>query len=94
MHLGKIKYWYCDIIDYIKELDKITLIDLLVDLKIYEDERIEVLDLDELDEAYDKCLISSHIYLDAINKLNKLIKMVSEKEGIEKLVEYLLKASE
>ncbi len=94
MHLGNILYWYCDIIDYEKEFDKITFIDLLADVKVFEDGRIEILDLDELKEALEIGLIDNKRFLDAINKLNKLLRLINEKKGIENLINYLIKASE
>jgi hypothetical protein len=34
------------------------------------------------------------MYLDSIKKLNRLIRMINDKNGIENLVDYLLKTSE
>lgn len=46
-------YWYCDIVDY--ETDEsagtVTSIDLCVDVVVYPDGRLKVLDLDELVQA-------------------------------------------
>ncbi len=94
MNRGKLLYWYCDIIDYEKGPDKITIIDLLADVKVYADGSLEVLDLDELEEALKSNLITSKMYLDSIKKLNRLIRMINDKNGIENLVDYLLKTSE
>ncbi len=91
---GNILYWYCDIIDFIKEFDKITFIDLLADIKVYENGNIEVLDLDELEEAYNKELITSKMYLDSLNKLNHLLRLIKEKKNMEDLIDYLIKVSE
>ena len=74
----KFLYWYCDIINYDYNIDEDThtFIDLLVDLKIYEDGRYEILDLDELVEAHEQNLITFEDVLSALKKLNKLLEMV------------------
>lgn len=78
----KLCYWYCDIIeaDYDSEKDILITTDLLVDLKIYPDESHEVLDLEELDEAIEKNLITIEQKEDALNKLNMLLKLVENKQ--------------
>ena len=93
---GNFLYWYCDIIDYEydDENDKYIFIDLLVDVKVSSDGKIEVLDLDELKEALDKGLIDNERFLDAINKLNRLIKTIEEKNSMDCLVKFLLKTNE
>lgn len=75
---GKFLYWYCDIInyEYNPEEDCHTFIDLLVDLKVYEDGKYEILDMDELVEAYEQNLITFEDVLSALKKLNKLLEMV------------------
>lgn len=72
---GNFLYWYCDIIDYSfnKEKHEYIFTDLLVDVKVYKDGKYEVLDLDELVEAYKKKLITIEIMTDALTKLNKLL---------------------
>lgn len=75
---GNFIYWYCDIIDYTFEEDTYTLIDLLVDLKVYEDGKYEILDLDELEEARLKSIITLEQYNDALKKLNELIEEVKK----------------
>ena len=79
---GNLEYWYCDIIDYkfekIDDEEVFTLIDLLVDVKVYEDGRYEVLDVDELDEALKNNLISEEQKSMALNKLNSLLELIKE----------------
>ena len=91
---GEFIYWYCDIIDYEydEEKDAHTFIDLLVDVKVV-DNKIEVLDLNELKEALDKGLIDNERFLRAINKLNRLFKMIENSESMEILVAYLIKTN-
>ena len=68
-------YWYCDIVDYSWEDDDHTLIatDLLIDILIYPNEQLKVLDLDELAEAEDKGLISSDLLKKALRRANALL---------------------
>lgn len=75
---GKFLYWYCDIInyDYNQAEDTHTFIDLLVDLKVYENGTYEILDMDELVEAHEQNLITFEDVLSALKKLNKLLDMV------------------
>ena len=81
---GNLEYWYCDIIDYkfekIDDEEVYTLIDLLVDVKVYEDGRYEVLDLDELDEALKNNLITEDQKSMALNKLNSLLELIKKGE--------------
>lgn len=73
---GNFIYWYCDIIDYKFEDDTYTLIDLLVDLKIFSDGKYEILDKEELDEALNENIITMEQYEDALNKLQELLDIV------------------
>lgn len=84
---GKFLYWYCDIIDYSfdKNTHEYIFVDLLVDVKIYEDGRYEVLDLDELVEAYKQNLITIETLTDALTKLNKLLLQIKVGEFPNKI---------
>ena len=63
-HDGTFLYWYCDMIEvnYQKETDTYLMLDLLLDIKVYPDGHVEILDEDELDEAFEKDLISEEQY--------------------------------
>jgi len=82
---GNLKYYYCDIIDYQydENEDSFTFIDLLVDIIYHVDGKIEFLDFDELQEAYDKGLIDSKQLLKAINNLNRLTNIINEGKLLE-----------
>lgn len=75
---GNFLYWYCDIIDYKYDEaeDTYTIIDLLVDLKVYKDGSYHVLDMNELVEAYDKKMINFEDVLGALRKLCNLVELV------------------
>lgn len=75
---NKIKYWYCDIIDinYEKETDTYSLYDLLTDVKILDDKRIEVIDLDELATAFEEGLITPKQLSMSLKRSNNLLNMI------------------
>ena len=79
---GNLVYWYCDIIDYKLEIvdgeETLTTIDLLVDVKVFEDGRYEVLDEEELDEALNQGLITKTQKEMAISKLSNLIELIKK----------------
>ena len=79
---GKLLYYYCDIIDYDynEAEDSFVFIDLLVDIKYYPNGKIEFLDFDELQKAYDENLINSSMLLKAISNLNKLAAIIEERK--------------
>ncbi len=79
-HNGNLLYWYCDIIEYIKGEDSLTLIDLLVDVIIHEDGVYEVVDFEELDEALAAGLITERQKVDALQKVSALTKLIDEKQ--------------
>lgn len=78
---GKFSFWYCDIIDYKYEVteDAHVFEDLLLDLKVYEDGQYEILDMNELVEAYDKKMITFEQVIKAFKSLEKLYEMVKNK---------------
>ena len=55
----KLVYWYCDIVKVVpnEEKNEIVFEDLLLDVVIYEDGHIEVLDADELADALEQKII-------------------------------------
>lgn len=73
-------YWYCDIIDAKIKDEEYTLIDLLVDVKVYPDGKYEILDEEELDEALKQKLITKEQKEEALNKLNALLEIIKHGE--------------
>ena len=71
----KILYWYCDILDieYHKETDTYTLHDLLTDIKIMTDGRVELIDLDELAIAFEQKIITNEQLISSLKKSNELL---------------------
>lgn len=77
---GKFMYWYCDIIKYEKRDEIHIFTDLLVDIRINLDGKYEILDLDELIEAYETKLIDIGTFLESIKKLDGLLKLIYNNE--------------
>ena len=73
----KLMYIYCDIINvYHDEYeDEYVVTDLLIDVKIYPDSKIEVLDIDEMVEALTDRIITQEIACDSLKKLDRLLKL-------------------
>jgi predicted RNA-binding protein associated with RNAse of E/G family len=71
-------YWYCDIleIEHRDEEDLYILKDLLVDVKIYPNGKVEILDLDELAVALETDLITKQQVSKSLMILSKLLKVV------------------
>jgi predicted RNA-binding protein associated with RNAse of E/G family len=59
-HDGSFLYWYCDVlgISHDAASDTYLMLDLLLDVKVYPDGRVELLDEDELREALSRSLIT------------------------------------
>ena len=75
---GDTVYYYCDIIETVfdEESNSYTFNDLLADVKVYPDGKVEVIDLDELAEAYEKEFITSKQIKNCLRQLNKLLGIV------------------
>lgn len=77
---GTFLYWYCDMIDYKyhENTEEHYLIDLLADVVVYPNGKYEVLDLDELAEAYQKKLITAEMLCRSLQRVNHLLKKIKE----------------
>lgn len=75
---GSLVYWYCDIVDYDYDADSqsLTVIDLLADVILYPEGRVEVVDLDELAEAMERGLITKEQMTTCLRNLNHLLSMI------------------
>ena len=83
-------YWYIDIVDYSfdESENSMTATDLLADVVIYPDGRYQVVDLDELAEAFEKELITRRQMIACLNNLNHLLSMVS-RDKFDRFQNYL-----
>lgn len=77
-HSGNFLYWYCDIIEveYDNTTDTYIFKDLLLDIRLYPDGRLNVLDADELAEAMEKGLITSGQACCALRILSSILDMI------------------
>ena len=75
---GSLVYWYCDIVDFSFEesTETLTVTDLLADVILYPEGRMEVVDLDELAEAMERELITKEQMTTCLRNLNHLLSMI------------------
>lgn len=75
---GKMVYWYCDIIDTDISDDgkSYTFNDLLIDIIVYENGFIKVVDLDEIGKALENDIISKELIIKATERADKLLKII------------------
>lgn len=68
-------YWYCDVVsyDYDAENNSYIVTDLLADVIVHPDGTVEVVDLDEVAEAFEKELLSSEQLTACLRQLNYLL---------------------
>lgn len=73
-------YWYCDIVTYLwdKAQNTLTVVDLLADVVVKPDGKMNVLDIDELCEAKEKLLINDQQFFTSVKQLGALIKLIQE----------------
>ncbi len=71
---GSLKYTYCDIVKYDCSEDQIIATDLLADVTVSPGGEIEILDLDELAQAFDRGLITKADMINALNQLDGLLR--------------------
>ncbi len=84
---GNFSYWYCDIIntEYDPSKDEYVFTDLLIDVVIYPDGFVKVLDIDEVSIALEKELISISLLKKGLDSLAELLNSAYKNE-IEKLI--------
>ena len=75
---GNVVYWYCDIIQCKKSPEKNTIVieDLLIDVILYNDGTVRIMDLDELADALEQQLISQQEATNALRTLHQLLKII------------------
>jgi len=71
-------FWYCDIVDYSynEEEQTLTVTDLLVDVIVYPDGRLKVVDLDELAEALECNIITQKQIAYSLRQVNDLLSLI------------------
>ena len=75
---GKLVYYYCDIIDAVFSKDNKSCVvsDLLADVKVYPDGKVEVVDLEEIADALDKKIITVSYAKKSLRRLDSLLKII------------------
>ena len=75
---GTLMYWYCDIIDYTYDPkdNSYVFTDLLADVLIYPDKRVEVVDVGEIADALTDGTLSIEKMIPALRSLDKLLKII------------------
>lgn len=87
---GSLLRWYCDIVSY--EYDdangSLIVTDLLADVILYPDGRLEVVDLDELAEAMERDLITKEQMTSCLRSLDHLLTLIY-RDKFDRLQSYL-----
>jgi len=79
---GNFACWYCDVIEVVfyPQENKYVVKDLLVDVIMFPNGEIKILDLEELDEALKSGLISEKEKTYALSKLDKLLFLLPQND--------------
>jgi hypothetical protein len=74
--------WYCDIAEYKLDFEEnsLTMTDLLADVVVYPDGGIKIMDLDELADAMEQNLITSHQMTACLRSLNRLLSIIYQNQ--------------
>lgn len=73
---GQLVYWYCDIIEESRDGDALIYTDLLVDIVIYPDGGLRVLDLKEAADALTDGLITQEMLTSALSAADRLLSLI------------------
>ena len=73
---GSFTRWYCDIIAESVDENEITLSDLLIDVIIYPNGEVRVVDLDEAADAVEQGLMSKELLVQALRTTNNLLNYI------------------
>ena len=87
---GQMVYWYCDIIEthYDEKENTYTFIDLLIDVVVYPDGQVEVLDMDEFADAMEQGILSVGTIAHAMRATDDLLHTIYAGE-FEKYTHYI-----
>ncbi len=89
-HDGNLISWYCDIIEhtYDKATETYVFTDLLIDVIVYPDGFVRVVDLDELADAVRDQLLTPEQFQYALRRTDKLLSLIY-KGAFERLQKYI-----
>ena len=75
---GTFTRWYCDIIAESREGNDLIFSDLLIDVVIFPDGTVKVVDLDEAADALEQGLITSAMLTQALRSTDKLLTYINQ----------------
>ena len=75
---GQLVYWYCDIVEpqIDDEKDTYVFYDLLIDVLIYPDNQVKVVDLDEFADMVEKNVLSTSLSIKALRRTDHLLQLI------------------
>jgi Uncharacterized conserved protein len=88
---GNLVYWYCDIIkpDIDQTAGTYTFHDLLIDVLIYPDGMVKVIDLDEFADIMEQGILDSADCLAALRSTDALLKKIYDGEEFTRMKRYI-----
>ena len=75
---GAFTRWYCDIVAESTTKDGLVFSDLLIDVVIFPDNTVRVVDLDEAADALEQGLITADMLTQALRSTNKLLTYIHQ----------------
>ena len=86
----KLVYWYCDIVEpqIDTETDMYIFTDLLIDILIYPDGRVEVADLDEFADMMEQNILTASLSIEALRRTDHLLSLIYS-GNFHKLTKYI-----
>lgn len=75
-HDDRLVYWYCDIIEPQIEKDSYIFIDLLVDVLVYPDDSVKVVDMDEFADMLEDGTLTKELAAMALRRTNHLLSLI------------------
>ena len=87
---GDLVYWYCDIIETIHDNNTYTFNDLLIDIIIHPDGKVEVVDMDEFADVMENGILTNNTIAKALRCANSLLKDIYS-GNFEKYTRYIEK---
>ena len=87
---GNLVYWYCDIIETVHDNNSYTFNDLLIDIIIHPDGKVEVVDMDEFADVMENGILTNNTIAKALRCANSLLKDIYS-GNFEKYTRYIEK---
>ena len=87
---GNLVYWYSEIIETVHDNNTYTFNDLLIDIIIHPDGKVEVVDMDEFADVMENGILTNHTIAKALRCANSLLKDIYS-GNFEKYTRYIEK---